>query len=271
MFGENKIIGQSFFKDADPQTLKVTSIFYTLQGEGPYAGKRCVFVRLAHCNLNCRFCDSFFDDGEWLTYQQLQAKILDCMVPALGPMPYYSINRIGLVITGGEPTLQANLFGFLESDFAKAFAWTQIESNGVLVPNNVPTSTTIVVSPKCSKNTTYIKPLPETLERAAFLKFVVSSDPSSPYNLVPDWAIAWMQETGKPVYVSPMNIYNKLPEKTANTSIEERSRVDEVISFWEPGLLNMKANQANHEYAARLCLKHGFVLNLQMHLYAGLA
>ena len=80
-----------------------------------------------------------------------------------------------------------------------------------------------------------------------------------------------MQETGKPVYVSPMNIYNKLPEKTANTSIEERSRVDEVISFWEPGLLNMKANQANHEYAARLCLKHGFVLNLQMHLYAGLA
>jgi hypothetical protein len=53
--------------------------------------------------------------------------------------------------------------------------------------------------------------------------------------------------------------------------LEERSAVDEVISFWEEGLLDMKENQKNHEYAARYCAKHGHILNLQIHLYASLA
>jgi organic radical activating enzyme len=74
-----------------------------------------------------------------------------------------------------------------------------------------------------------------------------------------------------------MNIYNTLPQKSKNQraknndiSLEERSTIDEVISFWEPGLLNMSENQKNHEYAAQFCVKHGYVLNLQIHLYASL-
>jgi 7-carboxy-7-deazaguanine synthase len=51
----------------------------------------------------------------------------------------------------------------------------------------------------------------------------------------------------------------------------ERSTVDEVISFWEPGLLDLKANQANHEYVGQFCIENGFKLNLQQHLYASLA
>ena len=51
----------------------------------------------------------------------------------------------------------------------------------------------------------------------------------------------------------------------------ERSTVDEVISFWEPGLLNLAANQANHEYVGQFCIENGFKLNLQQHLYASLA
>jgi hypothetical protein len=43
------------------------------------------------------------------------------------------------------------------------------------------------------------------------------------------------------------------------------------ISFWEPGLLDLEKNQANHEYTARYCMDHGLTLNLQMHLYASLA
>ena len=81
------------------------------------------------------------------------------------------------------------------------------------------------------------------------------------------------------VIVSPMNIYNGEPRKSkemrnsgANRiEIEERSTVDEVISFWEPGLLNMVDNQRNHEYTAQYCMKQGYVLNLQIHLYASLA
>ena len=38
--------------------LAVHSIFYTIQGEGPFAGETAVFVRLAGCNLQCPLCDT---------------------------------------------------------------------------------------------------------------------------------------------------------------------------------------------------------------------
>jgi hypothetical protein len=75
-----------------------------------------------------------------------------------------------------------------------------------------------------------------------------------------------------------MNIYNDEPMKskqlrasTNQITLQERSTVDEVISFWEDGLLDMKSNQANHEYAAKYCAQHGFIFNMQLHLFASLA
>ena len=60
MFGTNEIIGKKYFKDAPAESLFVTSMFFTLQGEGPYAGMPALFIRLAKCNLVCSFCDTFF-------------------------------------------------------------------------------------------------------------------------------------------------------------------------------------------------------------------
>ena len=141
----------------------------------------------------------------------------------------------------------------------------------------------LVVSPKCAerdgKPTKYLQPGP-AVDRANYLKFVFSSDPSSPYNSIPDWAFEWGQDNGnQKIYISPMNIYNSIPQKIKlfragdqkDLDMDVRSTVDEVVSFWEPGLFNMKANQANHEAAARYCLKHGFTFNMQMHLFASLA
>ena len=75
MFGKNEIVGQKYFKDVAEDQLFVTSRFFTIQGEGPFRGKPAFFIRLAKCNLNCSFCDSFFDDGDWMTFDQIEAAI----------------------------------------------------------------------------------------------------------------------------------------------------------------------------------------------------
>lgn len=296
MFGTNEVIGKKFFKDAPADSLFVTSMFFTLQGEGPYAGQPAFFIRLAKCNLECSFCDTFFDDGDWMTFRELQQKIRNTIcaywedkgqevpqwiLPRNSDNEYTEakINAV-LVMTGGEPLLQENITKFMEMQLG-IFKAVQVESNGI--PDTVvPEGVTLVCSPKCmEKNgvaTRYYTPSKTILERADCLKFVMSADEGSPYNSVPDWAHEWKQRTGKEIYCSPMNVYNSFPQKIkllraekGNITMAERSTVDEVISFWEPGLLNLAANQANHEYTARYCMDYGFKLNLQMHLYASLA
>lgn len=282
MFGANTIVGKKTFEQAPEGKLLVTSIFYTLQGEGPYAGRPAVFVRLAYCNLACSFCDTFFDAGDWMSFAEIQTKAEE-LVYAAAAWPT-SAPRLGLVITGGEPMLQKNLSDFLRS-VGKLYAWSQIESNGTL-SLDLPELTTLVVSPKCAERDAvplkYITPTAAMLGRADCLKFVMSALPFSPYREVPVWAHDWALQTGKPIYISPMNIYNDLPaqakamrwvgkEAAVVPDLHMRSTVDEVISFWEPGLLNMQANEANHKYAAAYCIKHGYRFNLQLHLYAGIA
>jgi len=290
MFGMNEKIGRNYFKDINNDTLLVTSRFYTLQGEGPYRGFPAYFVRLTKCNLNCSFCDTYFDKGDELTFDeifdQIEIDIRKFYDKRFMIMPAWAGNgpdqesrkRIVLVITGGEPGLQTNLEAFLDRA-NEIFYHTQIESNGIL-PLDIP-NTTYVVSPKCLEKdgvaVKYFQPNPKMLERASCLKFVMSADQESPYSEVPEWAHQWAMDTGKELYVSPMNIYKQEPQKAKEMrssnqeiTIEERSTVDEVISFWEPDLLDLEANRRNHEYTAEYAMKYGFILNLQIHLFASL-
>jgi organic radical activating enzyme len=291
MFGTNEIIGKKYFKDAPADSLYVTSMFFTLQGEGPYAGLPALFIRLAKCNLDCSFCDTFFDDGDWMTFDQIESKmyaaINDYWNNQGKTSPTWAVNGMNdypgvvLVMTGGEPLLQDNISAFMSRQL-QHFKAVQVESNGIPV-TDVPQGVTLVCSPKCMEKegraVKYFAPSKTILDRADCLKFVMSSDPDSPYNNIPKWAHEWKRNNPtKEVYCSPMNVYNSFPQKIkllraekGSITMAERSTVDEIISFWEPGLLDLNANQANHEYTGRYCIEHGFKLNLQMHLYASLA
>jgi 7-carboxy-7-deazaguanine synthase len=79
--------------------LRITEIFFSIQGESSHAGRPCVFVRLTGCNLRCRWCDSeyTFTGGERMT--------LDDVV---GKVRAYGCNLVE--ITGGEPLAQAEAF-----------------------------------------------------------------------------------------------------------------------------------------------------------------
>ncbi len=234
-------------------------------------------------------CDTYFDKGDVLTFDEIFEQIdtdveifydeRDMEVPE---WVQGTNRRIVLVITGGEPSLQLNLKDFLH-EANKIFYATQIESNGIL-HIDLEEQTTYVVSPKClEKNgqvVKYLSPNKDVLARADCLKFVMSApedEKFSPYSEIPQWAHDWAVKTGKEVYVSPMNIYKKEPQaakemraSNQEITIEQRSTVDEVISFWEPDLLDLEANQRNHEYTAEYAMKYGFILNLQIHLFASL-
>lgn len=74
--------------------MQISEVFYSIQGEGPKAGERAVFIRLAGCNLRCKFCDSKYAyKGRELKLDKLIAKIKK-----------YHCNKI--IWTGGEPALQ---------------------------------------------------------------------------------------------------------------------------------------------------------------------
>jgi len=76
-------------------TVNVCETFVSIQGESTYAGLSCYFIRLAGCNLRCRYCDT--------TYAY--APGLDVPVPDL--VAKCRASKAAIVeITGGEPLLQ---------------------------------------------------------------------------------------------------------------------------------------------------------------------
>lgn len=76
-------------------SLRVTEIFHSIQGESSSVGRPTVFVRLTGCPLRCRYCDTeyAFSGGE----QRPLAGILD-------EIATYSARYV--CVTGGEPLAQ---------------------------------------------------------------------------------------------------------------------------------------------------------------------
>lgn len=120
--------------------MQVAEIFYSLQGEGKLTGLPCAFLRLAGCNLHCRYCDSRYAHNS----QDAQALALDNVVEQLLAYPARHV-----VITGGEPLL-ADELGELCKQLRTAGRHVTLETSATV--DNVVEVDLASISPKLSNS-----------------------------------------------------------------------------------------------------------------------
>ncbi len=118
--------------------MKIAEIFESLQGEGHNQGRRCLFIRLAGCNLSCRWCDT--------VYAQQGGTDMDCKEVL---EQCWRKNPHLVCITGGEPLLQkVALLGILSSMHKRGTA-IEIETNGTIAFTDLQPYASICMDVKC--------------------------------------------------------------------------------------------------------------------------
>jgi 7-carboxy-7-deazaguanine synthase len=142
----------------------VSEIFVSFQGEGARVGERHLFVRMAACNLRCRYCDTP-DSLEKTAYLTIHCpgrppeRIPNPVMPAdlldrAQSLLAEASDVDAVAITGGEPLLQANFLadflrearfevpilletnGTLPKQLATLLPWIQVISMDIKPPSN---------------------------------------------------------------------------------------------------------------------------------------
>lgn len=101
-------------------TLRITEIFYSLQGETRTSGLPTVFVRLTGCPLRCQYCDTAyaFSGGELMALDAILERVA-------------AYNPRYVCVTGGEPLAQPNCVPLLQR-LCDAGYEVSLETSGAL-------------------------------------------------------------------------------------------------------------------------------------------
>lgn len=163
-----------------PREMRVTEIFFSLQGEGTRAGLPCAFVRFTGCDLRCSYCDTAyaFHGGE----ERSQAEIL----AALDRFP----TRL-VLLTGGEPMLQRELPALARALLDRGWE-VLVETHGQRPLDALPPEVVRIVDVKTPGSGEVAREL-AYLDRLAGhdeVKFVVTSREDY------DWSLAIVRERG---------------------------------------------------------------------------
>lgn len=226
---------------SDGRILDVHSIFLTIQGEGPFSGTPAIFVRLAGCQLKCPLCDTDYTSNR---SKMAIWEILDRVKELANRQ-----TRL-VVITGGEPFRQSlgPLFRALE---ANSF-YVQVETNGALEPpdrryENTPAyeqGVHIVCSPK----TGFVHK--KIWSSACCVKYVLSHDSVAEDDGLPIRALG---HVANPRLARPPSTWRR------PIYIQPADHQDPTI------------NELNIRACVKSAIEHGYVLQLQIHKYLGVA
>lgn len=208
-------------------SLKIHSVFPTVQGEGPFCGERALFIRLFGCNLRCPGCDTDYTSSSINAARQF-------MLSAAREHGWQPGSLI--VITGGEP-LRQNIVPAVALLLEAGYR-VQIETNGVLCPDSLPWSDpnfTVVCSPKTSRIH------PTVRANATAFKYVVRAGE--------------IDEDGLPTRA----LLHKAAPRVA------RPRAGALVYVQPMDEDDAAANALNLDAAIRSTMAHGHRLQIQIH------
>lgn len=118
------------------QRLRVTEIFFSIQGESRPAGYPTVFVRLTGCPLRCHYCDTeyAFHGGQRMSLPEIVAEV--------------GTHRSRMVcVTGGEPLAQPGCLALLTELCDQGYE-VSLETSGALDVSHVDQRVTVVMDIK---------------------------------------------------------------------------------------------------------------------------
>jgi organic radical activating enzyme len=250
MFGKNPV--RKPWLDAEGR-LAVQAIFPTIQGEGPYAGRPAIFIRLAGCNLRCWFCDTDFESkiDNMLSVAQIMQQVRELGRSAL---------RCSLVVlTGGEP-LRQNALPLIDALDEEGYI-VQIETAGTLWLDGLEhrENVAIVCSPKTPKLNEKV------LIECEHYKYII--DAGSPRDSTDGLPYATTQQPGSLSRSQPLA---RPPFDPDEGHIDAWGRFGCTIWLQPCDVYDAARNLANLKLCAELCMKHGYRLSVQLHKLAGL-
>ncbi len=118
-------------------TMRITEIFFSIQGESTHAGEPCVFVRLTGCSLRCVYCDTKYSyaGGSDMSLDEVLARVAD-----------YPAKLVE--VTGGEPLEQEEVYPLMNSLLDRGYT-VMLETGGHISVSRVPKPVIKVIDIKC--------------------------------------------------------------------------------------------------------------------------
>lgn len=116
--------------------MRVTEIFFSIQGESTQAGRPCVFVRFTGCDLRCGYCDTAyaFHGGRTMTMDEVLAEVRS------HPTRF-------VCLTGGEPLLQRDLPALASRLLSEGYD-VSVETHGQVPMDRLPAGVRRIVDLK---------------------------------------------------------------------------------------------------------------------------
>ena len=150
------------------QTLRITEVFFSLQGETKTFGRPTVFVRLTGCPLRCNYCDTAyaFQGGEVFSVAAVVAKVAE-------------FDAKYITVTGGEPLAQQACLPLLSGLcdlMSESGGEVSLETSGALPIEGVDERVSIVMDIKTPASGELDRNLWEnlpTLQKKDQIKFVI--------------------------------------------------------------------------------------------------